>query len=94
MHSTPRAGGFPAGPLFQHSLPGPPHPRSWHPAPTSFLAQCAHLTVLPCGCPICELSRPLRVEEGSDFGRPGGLVQDFGFLGRWFSLQGRHVQLG
>ena len=32
------------------------------------------------------------MEEGSDFGRPGRLVEDFGFLGRWFSLEGgEHV---
>lgn len=28
------------------------------------------------------------MEEGSNFGRPGGLVQDLGFLGWWFSLEG------
>ena len=28
------------------------------------------------------------MEEGSNFGRPGSFVQDFGLLGRWFSLEG------
>lgn len=29
------------------------------------------------------------MEKGSNFGRPGCLVQDFGFLGGWLSLQGK-----
>lgn len=59
------------------------------PHPTYFLSTSpCQLTILPCWCPICELSGPLGVEEGSNFGRPGSFVQNFGFLGRWFSLEG------